>query len=215
MFGTHTIVRKRGFTLVELLVVIAVIAILASLLLPALAKAKGRAHTISCLNNLRQIGLATQVYLQDNNEELPQSRHQTNSWVASLIPYTGTTNIYRCPKDDHPTRLYTYVINDFLLPGAVTGQNFNRCDCIPFPTDTLFMTEATRTHTGDHYHFAPDDGGDYQPHSFGSQVAVNRHDQKANYLFVDAHVETRLWRITKPELQAVGSRFINPAGHQP
>lgn len=205
--------KKRGFTLIELLVVIAVIAILASLLLPALAKAKGRAHTITCLNNLKQIGLAAHMYVQDHEEELPQSRHQTNSWVATLTPYLIATNIYRCPKDEHTTRLYSYVINDFLLPGAVPGRNYNRADTVPTPTDTLFMTETTKAHTSDHYHFAPELGGDYTPAGFVGQVAVSRHDLKANYLFMDWHVETRFWRIIKPELQAVGSRFINPEGH--
>jgi prepilin-type processing-associated H-X9-DG protein len=201
--------------MIELLVVIAVISILASMLLPALVKAKGRAHTVSCGNNLRQIGLATHIYVQDNDEDLPRSRHQTNSWVSSIAPYAGATNIYRCPKDDHLTRLHTYVINDFLLPGAVTGQNFSRIEGVPCPTDTLFMAESTKIHTGDHFHFAPEAGGDYAPVSFSFEVAVNRHDQKANYLFLDWHVEARLWRSVKPELQAIGSRFINPAGHQP
>ena len=214
-WDTYIQVRKRGFTLIELLVVIAVIAILAGLLLPALAGAKVRAHTITCLNNLRQIGLAAHMYVQDNEEELPQSRHQTNTWVASLAPFAGATNIYRCPKDDHPTRLHSYVINDFLLPGAVTGRSFNRIDTVPSPTDTIFMTESTRTHTGDHFHFAPEAGGDYTPPSFVSEVAVRRHDFKANYLFLDWHVETRSWLSVKPQLQSIGSRFINPAGHQP
>ena len=200
--------------------VIAIIAILAGLLLPALAGAKVRAHTITCLNNLRQIGLAAHMYVQDNEEELPQSRHQTNTWVASLAPFAGATNIYRCPKDDHPTRLHSYVINDFLLPGAVTGKNFNRIDAVPSPTDTLFMTESTKTHTGDHYHFAEFDPADptvggYAPSQFASDVAVRRHDFKANYLFLDWHVETRSWLSVKPQLQSIGSRFVNPAGHQP
>ncbi|MHB9138082.1 MAG: type II secretion system protein [Victivallaceae bacterium] len=82
--------KKQVFTLIELLVVIAIIAILASMLLPALNKARGKAQSIKCAGNLKQLGSAIIAYTMENNDYFPYHDVGTNEWYyrcrASLFP---------------------------------------------------------------------------------------------------------------------------------
>lgn len=80
--------NRRGFTLIELLVVLAILAILASMLLPALARAKGKARSISSLGNLRQVGLALQLYADDHEDRFPGHSSLKSETTARGLPRT-------------------------------------------------------------------------------------------------------------------------------
>jgi len=90
---------RRAFTLIKLLVVIAIIAILAAMLLPALARAKESGKRISCLNNLRQLSLAAQMYVSENQGFYPP-RSYTNRWPDKFYDaYGKNLKLLLCPTE--------------------------------------------------------------------------------------------------------------------
>ena len=164
---------RTGFTLIELLVVIAIIAILAGMLLPALSKAKGKAHTIKCVGNQRQIGMATKLYAGDNDDKYPHGQdingpsgvggvataNAVDAWNNVLLPYLGikgtptSVPTYDCPAPvDRSTvqagvqYAQTYRANEHVYRFA-TGTRYPsplRESGIRSPASILIMVEKNR-----------------------------------------------------------------------
>jgi prepilin-type N-terminal cleavage/methylation domain-containing protein/prepilin-type processing-associated H-X9-DG protein len=122
---------RKGFTLIELLVVIAIIAILAAILFPVFARAREKARQTSCLTNLKNMGLAIQMYAGDYDEVLPLGydefafrvyKDERGFWVGKIEPYVKNWQIFDCPssslfKTIRNWDLYEYGCNSCVLAG--------------------------------------------------------------------------------------------------
>src|SRR4051812_3478481 len=173
--------QYRAFTVLELMVVIAVISILAALIVPALSRSKLSARATGCLQNLRQIGLATQLSAEENDSHYPvmfDAPLGTNSVTASnLFPkvatvltfYLGSTSLLRCPSDDRGL--------------------FERTGC-SYAWNTLLNGQVLTTPTLFGSRFRPN-----QIPLFFDRDAFHRdkgEGRGVNYVYLDGHVDNQL-----------------------
>ncbi len=220
---------RRGFTLVELLVVVAIIGVLIGLILPAVQSVRASARDVVCKNNMRQIGLAVLMYSNSHNGDFPWTSHAGNNltWLETLKPFTeNVESIRACPEDPRAPewlaeqrRGTSYLLND-LLSDSKIQQSVDNINRIPSTSTLIVLFESSeRTSvTDDHVHCSVF----YDPFRIERnrvwdfmqlEVATTRHFNFSNYLFADGHVASiaestlRSWTVQDIEH---GTNFADP-----
>lgn len=196
--------NKQGFTLIELLVVIAIIAILAAILFPVFARAREKARQTHCLGNIKQLGNAFRMYLDDwdntfpgagcVNGSLSNPNAKSNDWVVSwdhhmisvtrgsIFPYVKNIDSYYCLSD--PASQFKSPKTDRLSYGMNTCLWSKSESNVRFPSSTILLMEESEKS-------ALQQGlndGCFFPY-FPNDLPANRHSRGGNYLLADTHAK--------------------------
>ena len=187
--------RNRAFTLVELLVVMAIITVITALLLTAIGRAKASAQAVACRNNLKQWGVATLLFVAENQDHLPKDgtpngtsddegwyidlprilklpTYQEMSWRTNAQIDTGHS-IWICPANprrSNGTNLFHYCLNEHVNESGPGNQA--ALGSIPHPTVTVWLF----------------DNGGLAGVAQQNNVHPNLHNHGAQFVFLDAHV---------------------------
>lgn len=187
--------NKKAFTLIELLVVIVIIGTLAALLLPAFGKAREGAKSATCANNLRQIGVATTLYIDDHNYRFPRTLNPYSNtyWYQSILAYIDNPDILKCPShDDYAAGVpecQSYAYNKYLGRPESPMVDIN---AIFSPSHCMLVADSKKT---GEYVIITGYGSELEAtyYYIALDLLGNRHSNGTNILFVDGHIK---WYLT-------------------
>ena len=198
--------NKKAFTLIELLVVIAIIGIIAAVLMPAIDRATEAARRSQCANNLRQIGVAMHMYVDEHDFKFPwkgilHGGRRTLLWYERLEPYIDDRDVFKCPN--YPDHKYTFPVGEdafsygyntaigWIDPNIEHGIDLNN---IRIPSQCILVADSVDIkdpYIVSKYYLYP---SDIYKGCIPSKASV-RHSNGLNFLFVDGHVK---WYRTCP-----------------
>ena len=196
---------RKGFTLVELLVVIGIIGVLIALLMPAIQSARAAARAANCKSNLRQMGLAIHQYCNAHGGEFPVRKHHdtARSWIYRFADYMEHVDLIRICADDPlwkerlDGRASSYAINEYLtaleIPDVVTNINQLSATSRTIVAFEISEAQAPRPEF-EHAHcsqwFSPlNVSWGLVPSLVRKDIELTRHAVGSHYLYLDGHVE--------------------------
>lgn len=187
--------RERGFTLVEVLVVVGIIAVLTAVLLPVFMRARAAARTAVCVSNLGQLYTAHRMYSDDHDRSVVPARTRVVetgtrgiTWCVLLQPYIRNEQILICPEDASPAASvqsvclpHSYGINYLLAYNATWGARpfTAKVSHVKRPSEVILFFEISGS--------AAAMGADYYEHRLSRLEP--RHNDMGNFAFLDGHIK--------------------------
>jgi prepilin-type N-terminal cleavage/methylation domain-containing protein len=177
----------RGFTMVEILVVLAIIIIVVAMLMPALARAKQQSVSTQCKSNLRQIGVELRIYADANRgwwfpPDLGVNVPPPERWGVHVFkPANAHPPVMTCPADFEPIEDHSYVLNYHLADHKIKSHSTKSAMGGKTPSEVILAGEKVTSETD--YYMAVSE--------FDRVVEKNRHGRilGSNYLYIDSHVD--------------------------
>jgi general secretion pathway protein G len=215
----RTLDKKSGFTLIEMLVVIAIIALLVSILVPTIGSTLRSAKTKACASNLRQIGTGFLLYANENEGKLPyQQKNSGTTWHIEIAPFledysngdyynlsqqnSEPPGVYNCPLTDNKIRPgnyadygMNYLINDHGTNGNQTVPQ-RSVFSVPTPTQTMLLADSVNC------------GRRLSPYSANGSMDPRHPGDSMNILFIDGHVDNRTIAEMHTDIQ--GNKLTQP-----